>query len=427
MLIYVDLVTERLQFTLEYIFTQHGLSYRCTNDQREFMEYDSDKLNYSDWDPDHGTFFRPADLLFQEHIDRDLKLSKSAWEDTPTLSINGISDPFASIFYVLSRYEEYVSRKTDMHGRFQATSSILHQFGWLDVQIVEVWVEAIIRRFNPQQLDLLLNCRKTVVIPSFDIDNTFAYKWKKGWLKWLTIGKDIIRKNKQRLDERKRVNAGEMQDPYDTFDTIKAIADKFPQTRVFWHLADYGRYDRNIPWHDPRHQRLIRTIGQTAKIGLHPGYGSNLSDKALSEEQERIGKILGRRVDESRQHFLKLTFPTTYNRLMNLGFRRDFTMGYADHPGFRAGTAHTFFFFDLERNVQTNYEIVPFVYMDGTFHDYLKLSPEASLEMVKKLAFETQKYGGNFCFIWHNESIGTSEKWSGWSMLLEETLKLIEA
>lgn len=422
MLIYVDQVTERLQFTLDFVFTRHGLDYRCTNDQREFLEGDGPRLNYSDWDLGAGIHFKPSTLLFEETIRTDLVLAKSTWNDVPMLAINGETDPFAAIFYVLSRYEEYTNQRRDQYGRFEAVSSVLYHYGWLNIQIVERWTEAVVAAFHPEGLAVLKAERKVDVIPSFDIDNTFAYKWKDGWRKWLAVLKDLSKRNKDRLEERRKVNSGELPDPYDTFGEIERIAQRFPQTRIFWHLGDYGQYDRNLPWHDPRHQRLIRNMSLVAKVGLHPSYASNSSDKALYEEQNRLSTMLGRPVTSSRQHFLKLQLPATYNRLLELGFKKDYTMGYSDQPGFRAGTARPFPFFDLTRNLQTDLLLVPFVYMEGTFKDYLKMSLEESKTVVAALISEVKAYGGVFCCIWHNESIGTSAKWQGWSELLTFTL-----
>lgn len=426
MLIYVDQVTERLQFTLEFIFTDHGLHYRCTNDKQEFLNSDEPRLNYSDWDLGEGKHFKPSGLLFEESILISHKPEKSTWNGVPMLRFGSTDDPFSAIFYVLSRYEEYVNKRRDKHGRFEASSSILYHFGWLQMQIVEVWAEAIITAFAPQLLAELQTKRTVTVVPTFDIDNTFAYKWKGGWRKYLPVLKDYMRNNRERLAERKQVNAGDLSDPFDTFAQIEAIAVRFPQTRIFWHLGDYGTYDRNIPWHDPRHQRLIRNMSLVAKIGLHPSYASNSSDKALLEEQKRLQLILGTPVISSRQHFLKLHLPQTYLRLIELGFKQDFTMGYADQPGFRAGTARSFRFFDLEKNTQTDYRIFPFVYMDGTFHEYLGLSIEESKSVVAGLANEVKRHGGNFCFIWHNETIGETRKWKGWSELLQYTSDLFD-
>jgi hypothetical protein len=108
------------------------------------------------------------------------------------------------------------------------------------------------------------------------------------------------------------------------------------------------------------------------------------------------------------------------------GFRKDYSLGYADQPGFRAGTAHPFFFFDLGKNLYTDYKLVPFAYMDGTFNEYLHLSVEESCAIVGNLAREVKRYGGVFCFIWHNETIAGNGKWEGWPALFDYTLTLFD-
>lgn len=139
---------------------------------------------------------------------------------------------------------------------------------------------------------------------------------------------------------------------------------------------------------------------------------------------ERLQLVLSTKVDQSRQHFLKLRFPDTYQNLLKNGIKADFSMGFADAVGFRNGTAHPFPWFDLSTNTKTDLQIFPFAYMDGTLHEYLNLSPEKSKEKIKQLYQEVQEVGGQFSFIWHNETIAEQGKWAGWSNVLEYTLAL---
>lgn len=425
MLLFVDQVTERLQFTLEFVFRQHGIRYVLTNDLSIFEAEKGLKCSYSDYPFQNVPTITPSGLLFEDTIRNKPVLSLTQWQNVPILSIDGVTDPFAAIFFLISRYEEYLPGPRDKHDRFSAKDSFLHRFGWLEHPMAERWTDTVFLFLDPDRQTLIAD-RHVTVIPSFDIDNTFAFKWKDGWRYLLSELKDRMKGNHERRALRKQVRAGVLTDPFDSFEEIERCAALFPETRVFWLLADWGEYDRNLSWKDPRHQRLIRTISQQAKVGLHPGYASNLSDKRLLEERQRIEQIIGEPVRESRQHYLKVRFPQTYNRLINEGFRSDFSMGFADAPGFRLGTARPVFFFDLEQNCQTDYSLIPFVYMDGTFHEYLSCSVEEALATTTRLYQEVVRYGGVFCFIWHNETIAETGKWKGWSDLYHATLELIE-
>src|SRR3990167_1573009 len=146
MIVFVDQVTERLQYTFDFVFKQHGLRYELTNDLSVFTTSTEDKFSYSDYPFEGIQVLSPSSLLFDEVINPHLAITKSEWQTTKCLAIDGKTDPFASVFYVISRYEEYTNPKRDKHERFQASESLLFQFGWLQQQIVEHWVKAIDRK-----------------------------------------------------------------------------------------------------------------------------------------------------------------------------------------------------------------------------------------------------------------------------------------
>lgn len=423
MLIFVDQISERLVFTMHFVFEEHGLSAQLTNDRVFFEQAAGLKLNYSSWNIPNCQQLLPAQLLFEEHLNPDLVIKKAIWEGMDCLSINDVIDPFAAVFYIISRYEEYHYPVLDKHGRFEAKNSILFKFNWLQLQIVERWVRSIIVTYAPALMPQFDAEKVATFIPSFDIDNTYAFQWKEGWRSWLSSAKDLLQRNKKRRIERKKVQAGLQQDPFDSFDFLRKVASKNPQTRFFWLLGDFAEHDKNISWLDPRHQALIQSFDPISHVGLHPSYASNTSEIKLSEETDRMTHILGAHPQESRQHYLKLTIPHTFRRLSSLGFQADFSMGYAEEFGFRAGTARPFNFFDLEKNKDTGYKIFPFVYMDGTLLEYKSLDIETAKRVVSLLAEEVKRYGGNFVCIWHNETIAEAGKWKGWGSVFEHTME----
>jgi len=129
-------------------------------------------------------------------------------------------------------------------------------------------------------------------------------------------------------------------------------------------------------------------------------------------------------VFSSRQHFLCLKLPYTYQTLIGQEIRDDYTMGFADIVGFRIGTARAVKWFDLANNHVTDLTIHPFAFMDGTLNEYLKLTPEQAKEKIKNLFNEVKEFGGDFTFIWHNETIGDYASWKGWSEVFEWSIGL---
>jgi hypothetical protein len=189
-------------------------------------------------------------------------------------------------------------------------------------------------------------------------------------------------------------------------------------------LGDWGKFDKNIHWENDNFGQLIKMLDKRCELGIHPSYASHLQFDKIKNEIERLEKIIGHEIPQSRQHFLRLRFPETYYLLIKAGVTKDYSMGFADEVGFKAGTSFPFYFFDLNANIQTSLMIQPFMYMDSALKDYLKYSPEKAQETVQLLIKEVKEVGGEFCFIWHNSSIHDKGEWNGWKEILDFTLNV---
>ncbi len=426
MIIYVEHISERLIYTFDFIFKAQNIPYQLTNDLNQFLNYSGPKFNYSNYPSEDFITLTPAELLFDESISPQ-NIEKGFFNEIPCLAFDRKSDPFASIFYVLSRYEEYLDYTPDEHNRFRAQQSVVYKFGWQKQLVCERWTKAIIDfLFKKGILDKNYQKEKLTLSPTFDIDNSFAYLHKNGWRRIVSTGKDYLQKNTDRLNERKKVLAHEIRDPYDTFDYIEEIASRGFSVRLFWLLGDYGQYDKNLSYLNPAHRALIQRMTKTCVVGIHPSYASNEKEYLLKEEQKRLSDIIGKEVKTSRQHFLKLKFPDTFLNNLRVGITDDYTLGFAAKIGFRSGTLRAHQWFNLTKNECTSLRLHPFAYMDGTLREYEKLSIASAKVEIKELYNEALQFGGDFVFLWHNETINDYKKWKGWTEVLEFTLSLNE-
>ncbi len=422
--IFVEQISERLIYTFDFVFKERGLDYQLNNDFLSFEKSTAAKFNYSERYFEEIHQMIPATLLFDEAV-FIYNIDICKFESEECLSFNRIEDPLASIFYVLSRMEEYISNREDVHGRFTSKYSLQNEYNWLDKVVCDRWAVAFLNYLSRTiSFHFELQPETVNICPTFDIDNTYAYQWKQGIRKLLSIAKDRVQMNTKRIEERRKVMRGEIRDPYDTFDTIQAVSDHGFNVHLFWLVGDYAKYDKNISHSDLRHQKLIKDLSEKILVGLHPSYKSNSYEYHIREEKERLEQIIGEKVSATRQHFLKLKISTTYPILNALGFTDDYSMGYADQVGFRAGTARPHRWFNLNNNQITDLVIHPFAYMDGTLNEYMGLSIDESKNVIWKLYSEVLRFGGDFVFIWHNETIGDYGNWKGWRQILEYTLSL---
>jgi len=418
--IYSETISNRLVYTLDFIFKPRGIDYVLSDDFVAFERLNGQRLNYSDRHFENIKKILPSPLLFDQKI-KEYQIKSGDFNGLDCLQFDDVVDPLASIFYILSRMEEYNSKLRDKHGRFEGKNSTLYKLGWHETAVCDRWSNAIL-----DFLSLSADSEPEVqeFIPTFDIDNAYAYKYKGIIRSSLANFRDLIFGKTKRLLERQQVLSGLKKDPFYTYKIIEETKEKGFNILLFWLLGDYGKYDKNLSYKHPKHQDLIRKMSEHAEIGIHPSYKSTSYYFYLHEEIERLEEIISKRVFKSRQHYLKLEFPLSYQTLIEQEITDDYTMGYADIAGFRAGTARSFLWFDLSKNEVTKLHVHPFAYMDGTLNEYLNLSIDAAKEKIALLYEEVQKHGGDFIFIWHNETLAEKRKWKGWLDVFYFTLDL---
>jgi hypothetical protein len=430
-LIYTERITNRIRYIFGLFFrdllnSQHEL----TTDKEQFSGYAGVKFSYGKNRLHDELFFASVSLLFERkisHIDHSFIEYNGTPVFFPVYYKDSAMpfDPFAASFYMVSRYEEYLPFRKDEHGRFSARESLAFQKNFLHKPVVNIWVHTIADLIEQRFPDFRFRRPKYRFIPTIDIDAAWLYKHKGffrtagGFMNALVQGKvdEII--------ERARVLAGMQKDPFDTYDFQRELHGKYNLKPIYFILfAEYGLNDKNIPFRNLKFQSHIKMLADYADLGIHPSYNSNFLPQKLKLEIQRLSKVINREILKSRQHFLMVQLPTTYRNLINLDIVEDYSMGFASQPGFRAGICSPFNFFDLELDTETRLRVNPFTYMEGTLKDYLKLSAEDALKVIKPLIKEVKAVGGTFISIWHNESLSNTRRWEGWQQLYEEIILL---
>ena len=258
---------------------------------------------------------------------------------------------------------------------------------------------------------------------TIDTDEPFAYLGK-GLLRSIGGLFRDMQNNKSNAGYRYRIVAKGEKDPYEVFDyIIENIEKSNTDVRFFFPVGDHSKYDKNPSWKNDEYRNLIHSLSEKFRSGLHPSF--YVAEKALliNTEADRLRTILGKEVLISRFHYIRLFMPQSYHGIKNAGITEDYSMGYPDEPGFRAGIARPYYFYDVSEDQQTNLKIVPFQIMDVTLYNYKKFDPFISKEVILKLINETRKVGGLFVSIWHNTSLLDNEEWQRWREVFEFMLK----
>jgi hypothetical protein len=427
LLVYTSKNTPRIKFIFDLMLKDIiGLDYSFTHDKIAYKNYDGPRLTYCDQSIANEVFIYASRLLFEKGIE-DQQISIFEWKNIPVFFGTHPKyilpfDPFASSFYLVSRYEEYLPHIKDEHMRFSPHQSLAYQKGFLDKPLVNIWAEELKKIILDKYPDITLKERNYKYISTFDIDSAFAYL-EKGIMRHVgAITLALATFNFSKIIERLSVIFGFKEDPYDTYAWQLEIKEKYHLKQIyFFLLGNYGEFDKNIPVEGShKFQSLIKSIADYADVGIHPSYASNFDKEQIKKEIRRLNKVLKRDVVKSRQHFLKITFPDTFRNLLEFDITEDYSMGYASEIGFRASICTPFNFYDLDLDVETKLKLVPFVLMDGTMKDYMKLSKEESILRAKKLVDQVRLVNGTFVTLWHNQSVNNSGEWIGWRNVYEE-------
>ena len=424
--IYSDNDSPRLRYIAGIILGDIlGLSWEVITDKRKLGKHPV--INYSN-DNISGSFkIIPDSILFEKGICVK-QILISDWRGLPVFfqTTSGSDLPFdifAASFYLVTRYEEYLEFEHDEYGRFCSSSSIALKYGFLDKPIIDLWARELAKTFLKRFPTLVFRRNEYKALLTIDTDQPFAYPGKNIFR---TIG-GFFRENKSipgSVSNRYRIITKEEKDPFDVFDyMIENIKKNDVDTRFFFPVGDHSKFDRNPSWKNEEYRNLIHRIADTYQIGLHPSFIAGGDGSLINTEAVRLKSILGKDVCISRFHYIRLFMPRSFNNVLMAGISEDYSMGYPDEPGFRAGIARPYFFYNVSDDVQTNLKIIPFQVMDGTLTDYKKLDADASKEVILNLINETRKVGGLFVSIWHNTSLLDNEESKGWREVFEFMIK----
>jgi hypothetical protein len=432
MLIYSHIITPRVEYAFRVIFGHVlGLPYQLTTNEQAFLASNNPKIAYCKDRRGDAFFIASHDLLFDTGINARPS-DFFAWEGLPAFLKTDGDIPFdmvAATFYLVTRYEEYFGHDTDKFGRFRAKDSLAWKFGFLDRPVVNLWALELSAKLKTRFPGLTFPKRSFKPLVTFDIDVVYAYRGRTLKRSALAIFNDLVHGRTDKLQERISCLKGKIPDPYDTYDYIRQSIDRHKTELLFFFLlsAKNNRYDRNLMPASPEVSNLITALSDDADSGIHPSYYSSEQPELIAREKDLLEKISKRKITKSRQHYLRFKLPDTFSALEAAGITDDYSLGFADLPGFRASICSPFLFYNLHEERISSLTLHPVTCMDGTFIEDMQLSPDEALLFIKKLIAAVQAVDGEFTAIWHNHTVSESGVYKGWRSVYEATLDHLNA
>lgn len=368
---------------------------------------------------------RPCGLLSQLGLCHTTPDS-GTWQHLPVLfPVPDAHLPFdlpAAVFYLVTRYEEYLPFRPDLYGRYDYRLSIAAQLHFLHRPIVNEWV-ALWQQWWTAEHSVQWPSRPLLQHHhSFDVDIAFQYRAqppaKQAYhlLKALPSG---------RLPELLAIVRGKNPDPFDVFDSIAELL-KEEEQKVHWFLLLSRRrhpLDKNVRTAHPAYRRLVRRLSASGTPALHPGWEAGTDPQVLQEEINTFRSLTGIFPRQSRFHYLHFVLPHGYRMLLQAGIIEDFSMGYGEINGFRAGISTPFPWYDLLAETTTTLTVHPFGFMDANALFEEKTGPAEALRRLEAMHVACQQAGAGLHTVWHNHFIARNPAGGPWWELYRQYVR----
>ena len=421
LLVYTHKITPRLKYIFKHICTRIlEVEVGFTTKIETFIAHEGMKMSYTKQPLSNEFFVKSHDILFEQGLS-DIEISIHKWENTKGFFFNGDKsaipfDIFSSAFYLLSRYEEYLPHVKDAYGRFTATDSLAYKEGFLHQPVVDIWAYKFKKALQVHFPDFKFPKKTYSIKPIIDVPTAYDFKLK-GIMR--TLGgaiKDLFTLKFKNFYDRFMVILGLKHDPFDTFKYIinrqKSSRFKF---RFFFLIGGFSTYDKSINPNKKGFVTLIKHVSDYCKVGLKTSFFALDDITILKKEKLKMETILNTSLKASRQSFSKLNLPESYRNLIELEIKEDYTMGYVNHLGFRAGTCTSFLFYDLDYEVQTPLMVNSYHLMDHALlkHHSLLDKKKALHEIINQV----KAVNGEFVPVFHNYTFSDGFKWRGYKEL----------
>jgi hypothetical protein len=425
-IIFIDLETVNIPKTDLY----YGLTpERVKGDDTIIIKTSIEALRFFD---SHEVFI-PKDIHWIES--KGAKVPLLFLEETNAKHVP-LSDIVATSFFFLSDWQTYTAVSRDQHGRLPYNKFIQAKLGCSDVPIVDVYARILfdaIQTHKPAiKSDNFWNGKKFAAVITHDFDrirkNTPGIYFRdyveipmfnklnlppKERIKRLNTSVKALftLKDGYRESIRKILSYHKSHDSKPTV-LLKSILKRHPND-----AKDY--------LNDVFMDEILSSVKNlNGEIGLHSSYDAGYDESLFQNEKKQLEKRVEKLIVSHRHHYLRYNQSIGLDIAIKSGILADSTLGWAEAPGYRTGTALPHFVFDNQNNTATQLLQIPLTLMDMQFSKYMETSAAAGVDFASKQVNTAEEFGGLVVWNFHHHIYDEAEFPDG-AFLFENSLNYL--
>ena len=361
LLVYTHTITPRLRYTFKHLFESVlGIQVDFTTKLEVFIAQNGPKISYANA-PLGNEFFVNSNALLFEQGAHDIEITVSQWEGLPAFfECNKDSmlpfDVFAATFFLISRYEEYLTHIKDESDRFVSDQCLAVQNNFLERPVIDLWAQKTFDLLH-QKFPELEQTKKSKVqcIPLVEVTSAYKYKHKSFLRNTAQFLISLGNFELWSMIEQTLVLLGFWKDPWNNFNAFLSLFKKTKvKPRFFFLFSKITFYDQGISIFNDTFQSLIKSLADYHKVSLLVSTEGRQKATTFKTELERFESVIHRNTKSLRFNRGVTTVFDTYRNALGMEQAEDFSLGYHDRIGYRASTAVPFRFYDLGNEIETS-------------------------------------------------------------------------
>lgn len=416
LIVFSTILTPRIKYIFNFMFKDIlKVEVEFTGNSQHFLNSVQAKISYGDAPIADELFFKSSPLLFSNKLEEfKIKTIPFGEYEVPFPVENSILpfDVFAASFFIVSRYEEYLHhQKTDED--FTANKS--YQFKWKVLQrpVIDEW--ALILRNIIQTRYPQVKFNEKHFVQQHTINFNIPASIPTGLLKKAKFFINTFSSKENNFISAKfdRLTGLEVQ----TEDVLPEIAIRLAKKNI---SPVYFVAFSNIP-DDYISTDNVSQVLKNGSVGLlRPCSGDQQKISNIKAGFSKLKKILPEQINLYSQQLEVLKFPICYLNLLNSSVISDYSMGYAETPGFRAGTCTPFSWYDLQLEKVTPLNVKSYCLTDSALK---QLNSMEAREVIERLVSSVKFVNGTFISSWQLRSLSKLLKYKALNIAFNHLLE----